>query len=167
VEVFYDVEAAAVDVEVDVPPLEAWGAGLPDPDLWVPLLDEEPRPVADALAVLMRGDEQHLEVAAVPFDGYDGAADGFSVEEDPVGVAVVDAFLYGRAGDDLAVLLVVLVAEAELDGCAVLEGLLVVLYELLAVGGVQGGEGDGHAGGDGVGGFMRFGGTVPLVSISS
>ena len=137
-EVLHDVEAAAVDVEVDVPLLEAGGAGLPDPDLRVFFLDEEPRPVADALAVFLRGYEQYLEVPAVPFDGYDGAADGFSVEEDPVGVSAVDAVLYGRAGDDLAVLLVMLVAESELDGRAVAEGLLVVPYEPLAVGGGEG-----------------------------
>jgi hypothetical protein len=57
VEVLHDVEAAAVDVEVDVPLLEAGGAGLPDPDLRVFFLDEEPCAVADALAVLLRGDE--------------------------------------------------------------------------------------------------------------
>ena len=88
-----DVEAAPVHVEMYVPLLEIWGAGLPHTHLGVRPLDGAPRLVPDTLAVLLRGDEQDLQVAPVDGHRHYGAADRPPVLHDPVYRPAVDGLL--------------------------------------------------------------------------
>ena len=79
-------------------------------------------------------DEQQLEVAAVVLGSDDQTADGSAVLHYAVSRALVDGAHYSIAGDYLAVLLEVLIAEPELLESAEIEGVLIVSDELLAVG---------------------------------
>ena len=73
------------------------------------------------------------------------AAHRLPVRQNAIGFAPVDGRLDDLPGDDLALLLEVVVPAAELLQGPVVEGLLVVRYELLPIRRGQGGKGDfGH-----------------------
>ncbi len=84
-------------------------------------------------AVRLRIYEEYLQfaMAAVHLDNQ--ASDLFPIEPDAVGLASVNAPLYGLAGDDFPLLFEVVVPASELLKRAVFERFLVVADELLPV----------------------------------
>ena len=63
VEIFHNVETAAVDIEVDVALLEIGCVGLPDRHFGVLLFDKAPGGITDALAVDFGVDKQQFQLS--------------------------------------------------------------------------------------------------------
>lgn len=143
VEIFHDVEAAPVDIEVDVSLLEIGCMGFPDRHFRVQLFDKTPGGITDALAVNLGVDKQQLQFATLAFHTDNGTANFLPVEENAVGFGVfaINGGLDGGTGNDFTVLFKMIVTETELLGGSVLERPLVVEDELLAVVGLQPREG--------------------------
>ena len=117
VEELHDMKAAPVHVEVDVPLLEVGGDGLPEVHLRVELFDSAPGGVADAPAVDFGGHEQELEIAPIPLHFDHRAAHRLPVRQNAIGFAPVDGRLDDLPGDDLALLLEVVVPRP--PGCPI------------------------------------------------
>ena len=137
VEKLHDVEAAAVDIEVDIPLFKIRRNGFPDRYFRVQPFHRAPGSVADALAVRLRRNEQQIEVAARAVHADDHAADGLTVLHDAVRLPAVDGVFDRLARNDLAVFFKVIVAAAELFQRAVVERFLIVKNELFPVVGGQ------------------------------
>lgn len=137
VEELDDVEAAAVDVEVDVALLEVGGQRLPHLYLGVQALHLAPGGIAGAAAVGVGVGEEQRELALAPLgvEGDDHSAHAALVGDDEVGLGTlgVEHLDDGAAGHHLAVLVEVRVALSELFERAVAERLLAVEDKPLAV----------------------------------
>ena len=134
-EKLHNVEAAFVDIEVDVALLEIGGHRLPDDNLGIHLFDETPGRIAHALAVNIGFYKQKFQLATTEgcVYGDDHATNLFPIQKDAIGLSVVDGLLDGVAGDDLIVFLEVVVTYPKLEGRAILERPLVVEDELILV----------------------------------
>lgn len=129
------MEAAFVDVEVDIPFLKIRGAGFPDLGIRVEPFDLLPRGKADALAMNIGRNEKQFQFVVLCFfvDFQYKAADNFAVLPDAVGNAAVDTLLNCPTGDNLAVVVNVVVTKPEFLNSTVFEGILIVENELIAV----------------------------------
>lgn len=85
----YDVEAASIDVEMDISFLEIGCDGLPDGHFRVPLLHRAPRGIPDALAVDVRRNEQQVKTAAFSVHRDHHAADLPTAQHDPINFAAI------------------------------------------------------------------------------
>ena len=85
-----DLKPALVDVEMDIALLKIGRAGLPNLRFGVQSLDRLPRAIADALGVLLGGNEQDLQLVMVGLlvDLQDHAANLSPIQNDAVGLAI-------------------------------------------------------------------------------
>ena len=128
VEELHDVEAAFVDIEVDVSRLKGRRAGLPDPCVRIQAFDFLPGGETDAFAVGSGTDKQEIQMVVLCafVDLQHEAADDPAIFADAVSDTVMDAALDRLPGDDFAGLLAMAVAMAEILHRAVFECALVV-----------------------------------------
>lgn len=137
VEEFDDVETATIDIEMNVALLEIGGNCFPNPDFGVHLLDGLPRCETYTSAVDMGRDEKQFEVArmGVGVQVYHYASHLLAVAYDSVslGTRGVDSVADGLLGNDLTILLEVIITHSKLLRSSIKEGFLVVGDELLAV----------------------------------
>ncbi len=136
VEKLHDVEAAFVDIEVNVPRLKGWRTGLPDPCVRIQALDFLPDSESDSPAVDIGMDKQQIQMVVLRafVDLQHETADNPSVLTDSVGSTALDAAQDGFPGDDFAGRFARVVAQPEFFHRAVSESALVVQDELLPVG---------------------------------
>ena len=137
VEELHYMKSAFIDVEMYVSFLKIRRAGLPDLCFGVQRLYRLPRGETYSLAVRFGRHEKQFKVIVVAFLVYfeNCAADRLTVFDNSIGfvVRLVDATLNSFARDDLAVVVDVIIALAELLHRAVLERPLVVKYKLFPV----------------------------------
>ena len=112
-------------------------AGFPNLRFGMQSLNRLPRAVADALGVLLGGNEQDLQLVVMRFfvDLQNNASNSSSIQNDAVGLAIgrVDTTLDGFARDDLSVKIHVIVTLTEFVKSTVLECPLIVKNKLFAV----------------------------------
>ena len=132
-----DLKAALVDVEMDIALLKIGCAGLPNLRFRVQSLNRLPRAVADALGVLLRGNEQDLQLVVMRFfvDLQNNASNPSAIQNNAVSLAIgrVNTTLDGFARDDLSVKIKMGVTLAEFLDRSVLERPLIVKDKLLTV----------------------------------
>ena len=137
VEILHNPEAAAVYIEVYVPRLKIGRKGFPHLDFGVQPLHRAPRCLPDSFVVVTGQYEEQPQLAlfSAPADFQDDTADYLPVEENAVRLpfGLLNFTIDGAAGDDLAILLELCVAYAELLKHPVAERLLIVENELLPV----------------------------------
>ena len=111
VEEFDDMETAFVDIEMDIPCLEAGSTGLPDFCLRIQAFNFLPGRIADTFAVCPGMDKQQFQhiMSGRFVDLQDKTADYFAVFPDNIGCTVVNTVFYCFSGNDLAVFFKVLV----------------------------------------------------------
>jgi hypothetical protein len=131
------LKAAFVNVEVDIPLLKIWRAGLPHLGFGVQSLNGKPRAVSYSSTVRIGRNEKDLKMIVIRFfvDLQYHAADVFAVNHNAVCfiVRIVDALLDRLAGNDLTFKVHVIVTLAKFYECTVLERPLIVNDKLLAV----------------------------------
>ena len=137
IEELHDMKAASIHIEMDIALFKIGCAGLPDINFRMHCLDCQPRRIAKPLAVDLRVHEQQLQIAAAGFavNAQDNAAGVLPVVLNAIGLRMpaVNSGFDGLTGDDLAVLLKVIITQSELLHSAVQEGSLVIRDELLTV----------------------------------
>ena len=135
VEELHDMETALVDIEVDVPGFEEGRAGLSDIRLRVQALYGLPGSIADAFAVGVGRNKQQIQMVVLGcfVDFQHHAAHDLAVLSDAVGHSVADAFFDGLPGNNLPILLHMIVAATELFHRSVFECPLVVQNELFPI----------------------------------
>ncbi|MBR4089406.1 MAG: hypothetical protein IKK28_00810, partial [Mogibacterium sp.] len=89
--------------------------------------------VSDAPAVDARRNKQYLQIAALSIHFDNHTADRISVLHDAIGFAAVDRSLYRLLGDDLLILLKMVVSSSKLLQRAVVERFLIVQNELVTI----------------------------------
>lgn len=143
----HDLEAAFVEVKVDIPLFKIRSKGFPHLGFGMQCLYCLPCAVSDAPAVDFRGGEQDIQliVAGGPVDFQDHAAYFLPVADNAVGFAVrcIQTGLDGLAGDDLALAVQMIVPHSKLLHGTIPEGPLIVQDELLPVGDLQRDQTDG------------------------
>ena len=131
------LKAAFVNVEVDIPLLKIWCAGLPHLGFGVQSLNGKPRAVSYSSAVRIGRNKKDLKMIVIRFfvDLQYHAADVFAVNHNAVCfiVRIVDAMLDRLAGNNLTFKVHMIVTLAEFYECTVLERPLIVNDKLLAV----------------------------------
>ena len=135
VEEFDDMETAFVDIEMDIPCLEAGSTGLPDFCLRIQAFNFLPGRLADTFAVCPGMDKQQFQLIMPGrfVDLQDKTASPFAVFPNHIGCTVVDTVFYCFSGNDLAVFLKVIVPFSELLRSPVFESILVIKDELFPV----------------------------------
>ena len=110
-----NMEAAFVDVEMDVPRLKAWRAALPHLRIRIQPFHFLPGGISDSLAVGFRKNEQQFQfiVLGLLVVLQHKTAGKPSVFPDTVGDAMIDTVLDCLPGNDLAVFLKMIVAFPE------------------------------------------------------
>ena len=138
VEELDDVEAATIDIEMNVALLEIGRMGLPDANFGMHPFHLAPSGKTDATTVDVGRYEQQLQFAQSPFlvDSQHDSADFLPVADDAIGLGIwlVDGSLNGFARDDFPIFLEMVVAHSELLGGTVSKSLLIIEDELLSVG---------------------------------
>ena len=138
VEELDDVEAATIDIEMNVALLEIGRMGLPDANFGMHPFHLAPSGKTDATTVDVGRYEQQLQFAQSPFlvDSQHDSADFLPVADDAIGLGIwlVDGTLNGFARDDFPIFLEMVVAHSELLGGTVSKSLLIIEDELLSVG---------------------------------
>ena len=130
---------------MDIALFKIWRAGLPDLGFGVQSFHGKPSAIADAFAVFLWRNEKKLQLVVmclfVDFQHHTANLSAFI--QNPVCFAVggIDALLNGCAGDDLSILLKMIVPQPELFHRTILERLLIIKNELLTVIRFQRGKG--------------------------
>ena len=129
----YDMETAAINVEVNIALFKIWSDGFPDLHFWMQLLDCAPSCIADSFAMCLGGYKQQVEIATFTINLYDYTSNRLAVLYDPVCLTAVDSLLNSLMGNDLTVFFEVVVPEPELLQRSVVKCFLIFPDELLPV----------------------------------
>ena len=130
---------------MDIALFKIWCAGRPDLGFRVQSFHGKPSAIADTFAVFLRQNEKKFQLDVMCFfvDFQHYTANLSAIIQNPICLAVgcVNALLNCRTGNDLSVLLKMIVPQPELFHCAILERLLIIKDELLTVIRFQRGKG--------------------------
>lgn len=133
----HDLESEPVYIEVDVSLLEVRSVRSPDVDLRKQSFDFGPCRLSDALAVRGGIYEKNIQGTFVRLfiDNENKSSDNAPITQNAVSPRAkgLKACKDGLSGYDFAIFPKMRIAQSELLGCAVSEGLLVVANELIAV----------------------------------
>ena len=117
----------------------------PDLGFWVQSFHGKPSAIADAFAVFLRRNEKKFQLIVmclfVDFQHHTANLSAFIQNPVCFAVGCINALLNGCAGNDLSILLKMIVTQPEFFHCAVFERLLIIKDELLAVARFQRGKG--------------------------
>ncbi len=135
VEEFYDMEAAFVDIEMDISGLEVGSTGLPDLRTRIEAFSFLPGSRADALAVCLRCDKQQLQMVMLRLFIYRQyqSPDNLAIFPDTTSNTIIDTVFYCLSGNDLTILFKLVVPFPESLHCSILERQLIVEDELFPV----------------------------------
>ncbi len=128
-----DMKSAAIDIEMDIALFEIRRDRFPDLYFGVQLLYRAPCGVSNAFAVYFRRDIQYFKITVFAVCRYYNSSDFFAFKDYPIRFAAVYLVLYRFAGNDLIIFFIMVIAQSEFLKRAVIESLLIVEYELLAV----------------------------------
>ena len=130
---------------MDIALFKIWRAGLPDLGFGVQSFHGKPSAIADAFAVFLRRNEKKLQLIVmclfVDFQHHTANLSAFIQNPVCLAVGCINALLNGCAGNDLSILLKMIVTQPEFFHCAILERRLIIKDELLAVARFQRGKG--------------------------
>lgn len=133
-----DVEAATIDIEMNVALLEIGRMGLPNADFRMHPFHLAPSRITDATTVDVGRNEQQLQFAQSLFlvDFQHDSADFLPVTDDAIslGIWLVDGTFNGFTRDDFPIFLEMVVAHSELLGGTVSKSLLIIEDKLLSIG---------------------------------
>ena len=103
-----DLKTAFVYVKMDIALFKIGGAGFPNLGFGMQSLNRLPRAIADALGVLLGGNEQDLQLVVMRFfvNFQDHTANPSAIQNNAVGLAIgrVDTTLDGFSRDDFTVI---------------------------------------------------------------
>ena len=130
---------------MDIALFKIWRAGCPDLGFGVQSFHGKPSAVADAFAVFLRRNEKKFQLVVmclfVDFQHHTANLSAFIQNPVCFAVGCINALLNGCAGNDLSILLKMIVTQPKFFHCAVFERLLIIKDELLAVARFQRGKG--------------------------
>lgn len=121
-----DMKSAAIHIEVDIPLLKIRRDGFPDSHLRMALLYCAPGSITDSLAMSLRTHKQQVKIATLTIYLNDQTSDWLTVLHDAICLAAVNGAFYRLTGDDLFILLKMVITPTELFQGTIVECLLVL-----------------------------------------
>lgn len=129
----HDVEAATINIEMDIALLKIRCDRFPHFHFRMQFFDSTPSGISDAFAMDSRRNKKKIKVAffTVNFDYY--PADFSPVHYYAVGFAAVNGLPNRIPRNDLSILLEVVISNTKLFQCAIIKGFLIIRNKLFSI----------------------------------